>query len=101
MLFDRSEIDEVKQRTDSRIHSVVELAPFLIRQTRGLDEFRRAVEVLLKEHWRFDTAWIALQYRRPVLEVRHDVIRDLQIKGEQIKLREVFVGPVNTIQARN
>src|SRR5829696_6889943 len=101
MLLDVSEIDEVKQRANSRIDSVIELPAFLVCQSRGLDEFRRAVEVLLKEHRRFDAARVALQYRRTVLEIRHDVVGYLQIETEQIKLRELFVRPVDTIQARN
>src|SRR5215216_8212330 len=96
MLFDRSEIDEVKQRADGGINAIVELPSFLIRQPRGLDELRSAVEVLLEKHRRFDSAWISLQYRRPVLQVRHDVIGDLQVETQQIKLGEFFVGPVNT-----
>src|ERR1043165_1573987 len=100
MLFDRSEIHEVKQRTDRGINSVVELSSFLIRQSRGLDKLRRAVEVLLKKHRRLDAARISLQYRRTVLQERHDVVRDFQVITEQIKLREFFVGPVNTVQAR-
>src|ERR1041384_8621378 len=99
MLLDRSQINEVKQRSDSRINTVIELPAFLVCQPRGLDEFGSAIEVLLKEHRRFDAAWIALQYRRSLLQVRHDVIGDLQIEAEQIKLGELFVGPVNTIQA--
>src|ERR1041384_5512162 len=101
MLFERSESDEVKQRANSRINAVVELSPFLICQSRGFDEFGRAVEILLKEHRRLDAAWIALQYRRPVLEIRHDVVGNMQIVTEQIKLGELFVGPVNTVQTRN
>src|ERR1041384_8494183 len=99
MLFDRSEIHEVKQRTDRGINALVELSSFLIRQSRGLDKLRRAVEVLLKKHRRLDAARITLEYRRTVLQERHDVVRDFQVATAQIKLREFFVGRVNTVQA--
>src|ERR1700752_2825020 len=101
MLFNGSEIDEMQQRCAGRVNAIVQLPAFLIREPRSLDEFGRAVEVLLKEHRRLDAAWIALQNRRPVLEKRHDAIGDVQIETEQVKLREFLVGPVDTVQTRN
>src|SRR5262245_49832418 len=99
MLFDCSESDEVQQRCDGCIDAVVELPPFLVNQSCGLDEFGSAVEVLLEEHRRFDTPRIALQYGRTILEERHDVVGHLQIETEQIKLGEFLVGPVDAVQA--
>src|SRR5262245_42768308 len=101
MLFDGSEIDEVEKRCGGRIHTIVQLPPFLIRESRSLDKLRCAVEVLLKEHRRLDASWIALQNRRPVLQKRHQAIGNVQVVTKQIKLREFLVGPVNTVQARN
>src|SRR6185503_6611913 len=83
MLFDRSESDEVQTRCSSRVNAVVQLTAFLIREPRSFDELRRAVEVLLKEHRRFDAARITLQNRRAVLKKRHDAIGDVQIETEQ------------------
>src|SRR5215212_55727 len=101
MLFDGSESDEMKYRSDCRVNSVVEFPSFLVNQPRGFDELRRAVEVLLEEHRRLDATRIPLKDRGPVLQVRHDVVGDFQIITEQVEFRELLVGPVNTIQARN
>src|ERR1700752_561455 len=101
MLFDRSEIDEVKQRGGGGVDAVVQLAALLVYESRGLDEFRSAVEILLEKHRRLDAAWIALENRRPVLEKRHYAIGNVQVEAEQIKLRKFFVGPIDTVQARN
>src|ERR1044072_8029718 len=74
---------------------------FLIREPRCLDEFWRAFEVLLKEHRSLNAAWIALQNRGPILQVRHDVIRDFEVVTKQIEFREFLIGPVNAIETRH
>src|SRR5687768_14966689 len=101
MLFDVSEIDEVQQRTDRRVDEVVELPAFLVCKSPGLDKLRRAFEVLLKKHRRLDAARPPLKDGGPIFQVRHDVVRDLEIKAEQVKLRELLVGPVDAIEARD
>src|SRR5688572_32274627 len=92
MLFDVSEIDEVQQRTDRRVDEVVELPAFLVCKSPGLDKLRRAFEVLLKKHRRLDAARPPLKDGGPIFQVRHDVVRDLEIETEQIKLCKLFVG---------
>ena len=42
-----------------------------------------------------------LQDRGPVLQVRHDVIGDFQVVTQQVEFRELLVGPVDAVKARN
>src|SRR5262245_841464 len=98
MLFDCPESDEVQNRGCGRIDAIVELPAFLVNQSCRLDEFGSAIEVLLEKHRRFDAARIALEYGRTILEERHDVVSDLQIETEKVKLREFFIGPIDSVQ---
>src|SRR5690242_14665526 len=98
MLFDRSEIHEMKEGTNRRVDGIVHLAPLLIYQLDCLDVRRRRARVLLKEHRRLDAARISLQDRRAVLQKRHEVRTDLQVITEQVELRKFFRGPVDAIE---
>src|ERR1044071_8124930 len=100
-LLDGSESDEVKQRPDSGIDPVIQFPPFLVCKSGRLDKLWRAIEVLLKKHRRFNATRISLQNRRPVLQIRHDVIGNFQIVTEEIKLRELLVGPIDAVQTRH
>src|SRR6185436_11135524 len=101
VLLDVAEIYEVQQRAERGVDKVVELPAFLVCESLGLDELRRALEILLEKHRRLDAAWVSLKDRGTIFEMRHDVVRDSQIKAEQIKLRELLVGPVDAIQTRD
>ena len=82
MLFNRSEIDEVQQRTNRCVNGIIHLAALLIGQLNGLDERRRGARVLLKEHRRLNSTRIPLENRGPVFQKRHDLRTDFQIVGE-------------------
>src|SRR5829696_6335758 len=99
MLFDRSEINEVKQRCSCGINAVVELPAFLVRQSRGLYKGRRAIKVLLEKHRRLNATRITLQDGGPILKIGHNIICDSEIIAKQIKFGEFLVRPVDAIQA--
>src|SRR5438093_249168 len=97
MLFDRSQIYKMQQRTDRRINRIVQLAALLIRQAHSFDEWRRALQILLKEHRRINAARVTLQDSRPVLEEGKNVRREPEIITKEIELGDPLVGPINTI----
>src|SRR5712692_10361579 len=98
MLFDRSQVDEVQERSDRRENGVVELATFLIDQTRRLDEAWRAFQVLLKKHRRLNPARITLQNCRPAFQKRHDERFRVKVVAEQLKLRNFLAWPIDAIE---
>src|SRR6266567_1693512 len=100
MLFDSTKIDEMQQRRGRGVDRVIQLSPFLVCQPRDFDESGRALQILLKEHRGVNAARPPLQYRRPVLQKRHDQPADMKVIAEQIKLSDLFVRPVNALEMR-
>ena len=98
MLFDRPQVHKMEQRPNRREDRVVEFATFLISQMRGLNERRRALQILLKKHWGFDPARVALKNRRPIFQIRHNAGTDAQVIAEQIELSDFFFGPIDAIE---
>src|SRR5438067_11077543 len=99
MLLDGAEIYKVQKRRHRRINRIIQFASFLINQADSFDESRRALGVLLKEHRRFNATRIALQDGRPILQERQNEGADFQVVTKQVELRQLFLGPVNPVEA--
>ena len=101
MLFNRSEVNEVQQGSRGRENGVVEFASFSVYQPGGLDERRRALQILLKKHRRINAARPTLQDRRPIFQIRHQVRADAQVITKQIKLGDLLVRPIDAFETGN
>src|SRR5688572_18988225 len=99
MLFDRAQVGEVQQRGCGGENAVIDFAPLLINESDGFDELGRAFKVLLKKHWRLDSARPSLKDCGTVLQVRQDEVADTQVVTEQLKLGDFLIGPVDSFEA--
>src|SRR3989449_8549490 len=97
MLFDRSQIYKMQQRTDRRINRIVQFAALLIRQAHSFDEWRRTLQILLKEHRRINAARVTLQDSRPVLEEGKNVRREPEVITKEIELGNLLRWPIDAI----
>src|SRR5207247_8717501 len=95
--FHPDQISKRQQQTDRRINRIVQFAALLIRQAHSFDEWRRALQILLKEHRRINAARVTLQDSRPVLEEGKNVRREPVVITKEIELGNLLVGPINTI----
>jgi hypothetical protein len=89
----------VEQGSCGGVNGVVDLATFLVGQPGSLDECRSAFQVLLEKHWGIDSTRPALENRRTVFEEGHDARTHREVVTKQLKLRDLFVRPIDALEA--
>src|SRR5688500_20248479 len=97
MLFDGSQSYEVEERGGICINPVIKFTSLLVCESYGLNETRRALQILLKKHRRINAARPSLKYRRPLFHVRPLVATDFDVLTRQFKFGSLFIRPVDTV----
>src|SRR5687767_9943858 len=98
MLLNRSEIYEMQQRSGSGENGVVEFATLPVGKPGCLDKRGSGFQILLEKHRGIYASRPALKYGRPVLEERHYVRTDLKVITKQLKFRNLFIGPIDSLE---